>query len=83
MSEKRPMPGPGQFQWNTGGWFGSQLGCTARLVVGAVVPCVTYRILRYGAKAGANNFASINNYPGSPPTVWNAVSNPFDFTIHA
>jgi hypothetical protein len=25
MATKLPMPGPGCFQWNTGGWFGSQL----------------------------------------------------------
>lgn len=30
-----PMIGTGRFQWNTGGWFGSQFGCTAWLLVGA------------------------------------------------
>ena len=28
--------GPGRFQWNTGGWFGSLVGGTTFLVVGAV-----------------------------------------------
>jgi hypothetical protein len=37
MGAKEPMLGPGQFQWNTGGWFGSQLGCTAWMLVGAAV----------------------------------------------
>ena len=37
MATKLPMPGPGCFQWNTGGWFGSQLGGTAWMLVGAVV----------------------------------------------
>jgi hypothetical protein len=36
MSSKAPIIGPGQFQWNAGGWFGSQLGGTAWLLVGAV-----------------------------------------------
>ena len=31
-----PMSGPGRFQWNAGGWFGSQIGGTARLLAGAV-----------------------------------------------
>jgi hypothetical protein len=31
------MPGPGCFQWNTGAWFGSQLGGTAWMLVGAAV----------------------------------------------
>jgi hypothetical protein len=37
MSEKHPTPGPGQFQWNTGGWFGGQVGSTSWLLVGAAV----------------------------------------------
>jgi hypothetical protein len=37
MAAKEPMPGPGQFQWNAGGWFGSQLGGTAWMLVGAAV----------------------------------------------
>lgn len=37
MSAKEPILGPGQFQWNMGGWFGSQLGGTAWLLVGATV----------------------------------------------
>lgn len=31
------LPGPGRFQWNKGGWFGGQIGCTAWMLVGAVV----------------------------------------------
>jgi hypothetical protein len=31
------MPGPGYFQWNTGVWFGGQLGGTAWMLVGAAV----------------------------------------------
>src|ERR1035437_8974429 len=27
-----PCKGTGQFQWNTGGWFGAQMGSTAYLV---------------------------------------------------
>ena len=37
METKGALPGPGRFQWNRGGWFGSQLGCTAWMLVGAVV----------------------------------------------
>lgn len=37
MSTKRPMAGPGAFQWNRGGWFGGLMGSTAWLVVGAAV----------------------------------------------
>jgi hypothetical protein len=37
MATKRPMPGPGRFQWNLGGWFGGQLGCTAWMLVGIAV----------------------------------------------
>jgi hypothetical protein len=37
MAAKEPMLGPGQFQWNAGGWFGSQLGGTAWMLVGAAV----------------------------------------------
>lgn len=37
MPSKQPMPGLGQFQWNTGAWFGSQLGRTAWLLVGATL----------------------------------------------
>lgn len=37
MSSKMPQFGPGHFQWNTGGWFGSQLGGTCWLLVGAAV----------------------------------------------
>lgn len=37
MTTKQAMPGQGQFQWNRGGWFGSQVGCTAWMLVGSVV----------------------------------------------
>ena len=37
METKEPLPGLGCFQWNRGGWFGSQLGGTAWMLVGAVV----------------------------------------------
>ena len=37
MQTKEPLPGPGCFRWNKGGWFGSQLGGTAWMFVGAVV----------------------------------------------
>ena len=29
----QPYKGDGQFQWNTGGWFGSQIGSTAYLIL--------------------------------------------------
>ena len=29
----RPLVGPGRFQWNTGGWFGSSLGSSAWMIV--------------------------------------------------
>jgi len=32
-----PMRGPGRFQWNTGGWFGGQIGATCWLVPMAFV----------------------------------------------
>lgn len=37
MPTSRETTGPGYFRWNPGGWFGSQVGCTAWLVVGAAV----------------------------------------------
>ncbi len=37
MERKEPLSGPGYFQWNKGGWFGSQLGGTAWMLVGAAV----------------------------------------------
>jgi len=30
---KTPKPGPGKFQWNTGGWFGAQIGSTLWLLL--------------------------------------------------
>ena len=30
---KRPLAGDGQFQWNTGGWFGGQVGSTLWIVL--------------------------------------------------
>ena len=32
---KQAMAGPGNFQWNTGGWFGAQLGSTAWMLLAA------------------------------------------------
>lgn len=29
--------GPGRFQWNTGGWFGTQLGSTVWLILAPVL----------------------------------------------
>jgi len=37
METNGPLPNPGRFQWNRGGWFGGQLGGTAWMFVGAVV----------------------------------------------
>jgi len=36
MEPKQSLPGPGYFQWNRGGWFGSQFGSTVWMVVGAI-----------------------------------------------
>lgn len=36
MAEKRPRPGPGQFQWNGGGWAGVQLGGSLWMLGAAV-----------------------------------------------
>lgn len=36
-TEMVPRTGAGHFQWNTGGWFGGQLGGTAWMLVGAGV----------------------------------------------
>jgi len=32
MVDKIARQGPGRFQWNQGGWFGGQIGCTAWLL---------------------------------------------------
>ncbi len=45
MSAKQPMPGSGTFQWNTGGWFGSQVGGTVWLLVGAATLVVQAPLL--------------------------------------
>jgi hypothetical protein len=37
MEPKAALPGSGYFQWNAGGWFGSQLGGTLWMLVGAMV----------------------------------------------
>jgi hypothetical protein len=37
MQANSPVSGPGYLRWNAGGWFGSQLGGTCWLLVGAVV----------------------------------------------
>ena len=39
MTSKVPIQGPGHFQWNKGGWFGSQLGGTAWSLTAALM-CV-------------------------------------------
>ena len=36
MVTKQPMTGPGIFQWNTGGWFGAQLGGTVWMLLAAI-----------------------------------------------
>jgi len=33
MDDSAPRRGPGAFQWNAGGWFGSQLGSTCWLLL--------------------------------------------------
>jgi hypothetical protein len=30
---KKPLVGPGRFQWNAGGWYGSSLGSSAWMVI--------------------------------------------------
>jgi len=37
MMAKEPMKGLGCFQWNIGGWFGSQVGSTCWLLVGGAL----------------------------------------------
>lgn len=37
METSGPLPNPGRFRWNRGGWFGAQLGGTAWMLVGSVV----------------------------------------------
>lgn len=34
---KQSRVGPGRFQWNTGGWFGTQLGSTVWLILAAAI----------------------------------------------
>jgi len=53
----RPLVGPGHFQWNAGGWFGSSLGSSAWMIVAscflalhdqptlAMVPAVGFAIV--------------------------------------
>jgi hypothetical protein len=36
MAAKQAMLGPGIYQWNTGGWFGAQIGSTAWMLLAAV-----------------------------------------------
>jgi hypothetical protein len=36
MIANQPMIGPGIFHWNTGGWFGAQLGGTAWMLLAAL-----------------------------------------------
>lgn len=37
MNHMTPRPGNGAFRWNTGGWFGGQLGATAYLLLIGIV----------------------------------------------
>jgi hypothetical protein len=37
VETEESLQGPGCFQWNKGGWFGGQLGCTAWMLGGAIV----------------------------------------------
>src|SRR5215470_9138380 len=37
MPADSPMTSPGYFRWTAGGWFGSQIGGTSWLLVGAAV----------------------------------------------
>jgi len=37
MRTREPRPGNGQFQWNTGGWFGAQIGSTLWVLIAALV----------------------------------------------
>lgn len=36
-AEKVPLKGPRHFQWNSGGWFGSQAGCSAWMLFGGIL----------------------------------------------
>ncbi len=45
MTPKVAMTGPGCFQWNKGGWIGSQVGSTCWLLVGAAVLAVQAPII--------------------------------------
>lgn len=58
MPVTEPVPGPGAFQWNRGGWFGGQLGSTVWLLVGAAfiadqLPWVSVAWLVYFALANS------------------------------
>lgn len=39
---KQSRLGPGRFQWNTGGWFGTQLGSTVWLILAAAIQLPGY-----------------------------------------
>jgi hypothetical protein len=55
--ETTARPGPGAFQWNGGGWFGSQIGGTAWLLTGVIQPPAPgpwLRLAWLGAFLGAN-----------------------------
>ncbi len=53
-NSKKPLVGPGHFQWNAGGWFGSSLGSSSWMVITscflvlhkqpliALVPAITF-----------------------------------------
>jgi len=40
--KKQSRVGPGRFQWNTGGWFGAQLGSTVWLILAATIQLPGY-----------------------------------------
>jgi hypothetical protein len=50
MTTRKPRRGTGFFQWNTGAWFGSQIGCTAWMLAaglesvgrGALLPALLF-----------------------------------------
>jgi len=37
MNARSPKKGRGRFQWNSGGWFGAQIGATLWVLIGGIV----------------------------------------------
>ena len=37
LNSKQAITGPGRFQWNSGAWFGSSLGCSSWMVPTAIL----------------------------------------------